>query len=77
MAKVSRAEVYNRGGSILKSGDYVPVKFVAVIGHVGDFAVYMGVSNWNDERVRDHGDKVHETVARAVAPYCSHLKYRG
>jgi hypothetical protein len=39
MASISRAQVYNHGGSFLGAGDIVPVKFVTVIGHVGDFAV--------------------------------------
>ena len=74
MAAVSRGEVYN--GRALDYGDTVPVKYVTVIGCVGDFAVYMGESSWSDDEVAAHGDKVREAVARAVAPYCSHLMYR-
>ena len=77
MAHISRAEVYNKGGHILKPDDIVPVKFATVIGYAGDFAVYMGLSGWSDQAVADHGDKVDEATGRAVAPYCEHLAYRG
>jgi len=76
MATVSRAKVYNEGGHILKPGDIVPVKFVAVIGHADDFAVYMGLPEQSDGEIASYGDKVGEDVGRAVAPYCSHLDYR-
>ena len=72
MASISRAQVYNHGGSFLGPGDIVPVKYVTVIGHMGDFAVYMGEGT--DKEIAENGDKVSEKVARAVAPYCSHLK---
>ena len=77
MAQVSRAKVYNEGGYILKSGDIVAVKMVTVIGYANDFTVYQGLTNQSDQEVADHGDKVLESVGRAVAPYCSHLSYRG
>ena len=76
MAAVSRAEVYNKGGHILNPGDIVAVKFVTVIGHAGDFAVYMGLPGLSDHQVAEYGDKVSEEVGRAVAPYCGHLHYR-
>jgi hypothetical protein len=76
MVKVSRAKVYNEGGHILNPGDIVAVKYVTVIGYAEDFAVYMGLSGQSDQDVADHGDKVGEDVARTVAPYCSHLRYR-
>jgi hypothetical protein len=70
--------VYNRGGGILKPGDIVGVKHVAVIHDSGQgFTCYMGPSDWSDERIAQGGDKVLEEVARAVAPYLSHLAYYG
>lgn len=74
---VSRATVYREGGGDLRLGDAVAVKYVTVIGAWSDFAVYIGVGDWSDERVAANGDKVSEEVGRAVAPYCSHLAYRG
>jgi hypothetical protein len=69
--------VYNKGGRILKPGDIVAVKHVTVIGYAGDFAVYMGLSDHSDEYVANRGDKVYpEEAARAIAPYCAHLRYR-
>jgi len=76
MAFVSRARVYQEGGHILNPGDGVAVKFVTTVGYDGDFAVYMGLTSQTDQEVADHGDKVPENVARAVAPYCAHLYYR-
>ena len=76
MANVSRAKVWNEGGHILKPGDRVTVKYVTVVGHVNDFAVYMGQTSQTDEEVAMYGDKVSEDVGRAVAPYCAHLSYR-
>ena len=76
MAIVSRAQVYNMGGRILRPGNIVPVKFVTVVGYGNDFAVYQGDSNWSNQEIADSGDKVSEDVGRAVAPYCSHLAYR-
>lgn len=75
--KVSRAEVYNKGGQILQPGDIVAVKMVTVIGDNGDFAVYQGLTDQSDGAVANHGDKVSESVGRAIAPYCAHLYYRG
>jgi len=74
--KVSRTEVYSKGGHILKPGDFVVVKYATVIGHGDDFAVYMSLNDWLDEDVVMHGDKVSEEVGRAVAPYCAHPRYR-
>lgn len=76
MAVVSRAKVYNEGGHILRSGDYVAVKMVTVIGYGHDFSVYQGPSDWTDSRIASSGDKVPESAARAIAPYCAHLHYR-
>ena len=76
MAQVSRARVWNEGGQILKAGDTVTVKMTTVIGYADDFAVYQGPSDWTDQEVADRGDKVPESVGRAVAPYCQHLSYR-
>jgi len=76
MANVSRGRVYNEGGHILKQGDIVAVKMVAVIGWAEDFSVYQGLSEWSDQQVAENGDKVPESVGRAVAPYCAHLAYR-
>ncbi len=77
MAQVSRAKVYDKGGHILESGDIVAVKMVTVIGFANDFAVYMGLTSQSDQKVAVCGDKVPESVGRAVAPYCAHLIYRG
>jgi hypothetical protein len=68
--------VYNKGGRILKPGDIVAVKHVTVIGHANDFAVYTGRATQSDEHIANYGDKVGESAARAIAPYCSHLRYR-
>ena len=76
MVQVSRAKVYQEGGHILKSGDFVAVKMVTVIGYANDLSVYMGLTSQSDQFVADFGDKVLESVARAVAPYCAHLIYR-
>lgn len=76
MANISRAQVYQRGGAILQPGDIVAVKYVTVIGYNNDFAVYMGLSDQSDQEVADCGDKVLEDIGRAVAPYCSYLRYR-
>jgi hypothetical protein len=57
VASISRGQVYKHGGTFLAPGDTVPVKFVTVIGYAGDFAVYMGESNWTDKEVAEHGDK--------------------
>jgi hypothetical protein len=76
MAWISRQKVYMEGGDILKAGDMIAVKYVVVVGQASDFAVYMGRSNQTDQEVAEYGDKVPESVGRAVAPYCSHLRYR-
>jgi len=76
MVWVSRQKVYHEGGEILQAGDKVAVKYVTAVGCVGDFAVYMGLSDQTDQEVAECGDKVPESVGRAVAPYCSHLSYR-
>jgi hypothetical protein len=68
--------MYRQGGSKLQANDIVAVKYVTVIGHVGDFAVYMGESSQSDQDIAQRGDKVDEATARAVAPYCAHLTYR-
>ena len=76
MRYIDRSTVYNRGGLILEPGDCVSVRYVTVVGYDHDFAVYMGNWNQTDLEISKSGDKVSESVGRAVAPYCSHLRYR-
>ena len=44
----------------------IPVRFVVSAGTNGDWAVYMGWSNWTDEQIAKEGGKVLETLGRAL-----------
>jgi hypothetical protein len=52
------------------------MKLVAVIGHVGDFAVYEGKVLWDDYLVASEGDKISEEEARRKFPELASYSYR-
>jgi hypothetical protein len=63
----------------LKPGDVLGVKVVAVIGRTGrDWAAYEGLTNWDDQQVASHGDKISQSAAEALfsAPVIMGMKYR-
>ena len=47
-------------------GDTVAMKFVMVEGGARDYAIYRGPSDWSDEEVQSHGDKVYEGNEAAI-----------
>lgn len=49
---------YNTSPSDVQPGDAFIVKLVAVAGHVDDYAVYSGPTDWPDEKVVEHGNKI-------------------
>ncbi len=62
----------------LTPGDAVAVKIVAVVGDGGTWAAYMGLSDWDDERVAQEGDKILEEAAQLLFPQFvrAELRYR-
>lgn len=48
--------------------DILPKKIVAVIGHSGDWAAYEGPTDWPDEEIARHGDKLGANQAKAMFP---------
>lgn len=54
----------------------VTYKFVAKIGHVGDFAVYCGRILWDNYEVASFGDKIPEEEARKLFPELEAYTYR-
>lgn len=63
---------------LLKTGDRLGYKIVAVIGHNGDWAAYKGLTGWDDPQVASQGDKISQEAAEALfyAPVARGLKYR-
>ena len=51
-------------------------KLVAVIGAIGDFAVYEGKVLWDDHLVASEGDKISEEEARRKFPELASYHYR-
>ena len=49
---------------------------VAVIGMIGDFAVYEGPEGWPDSYVASNGDKISEEEARRKFPELAAYHYR-
>ena len=62
----------------LKGGDILGFKIVAVIGHMGDWAAYRGLTDWTDEEVASSGDKLSREAAEALfyAPTAVGFTYR-
>lgn len=51
-------------------------KLVAVIGHIGDFAVYEGPAEWGTDYIATNGDKIGEDEARERFPELKDYNYR-
>ena len=65
------------GTLALRPGDAVAHKIVAVVGQVGDWAAYVGPTDWTDEQVADRGDKLSRATAEAFFPdLAARLTYR-
>lgn len=62
----------------LKPGDHLGYKVIAVIGYDGDWAAYLGLTEWDDEEVASGGDKLNQEAAEALfsAPTRLGLTYR-
>jgi hypothetical protein len=60
------AEYYNK--SEFKPDEAYACKIVAVIGHGGSWAAYLGNSDWTDQEVASGGDKLREAAAVALFP---------
>ncbi len=52
--------------SDVQDGDAFPIKVVAVAGFAGDWAAYVGPSDWPDLRVADAGTKIGDKTAKAL-----------
>ena len=50
----------------LEDSQVVNVKFAAVEGAIGDWALYVGWGDWSDDRVKAEGHKVSYTLAREL-----------
>lgn len=62
MTKImSRAEMLSMRPGDVQNGDVFAVKVVAVAGHAGDWAAYMGPTSWPDEKVIEVGQKLTES----------------
>ena len=59
-------EYYNK--SEFKPGEAYAVKIVASVGYGGDWAAYLGESDWDDEQVLNEGDKINRKAAEALFP---------
>lgn len=64
--------------SALKPGNLLGYKIIAVIGYAGDWAAYVGPTDWDDEQVADEGSKISRRAAEALfyAPVAAGLIYR-
>jgi hypothetical protein len=64
--------------SDLKPTDRLGYKIIAVIGYGNDWCAYLGLSDWDDERVTMEGDKLDQKIAERLfyAPVAAGLIYR-
>lgn len=49
---------YTTNPSDVESGDAFAIKVVAIAGYNNDWAAYVGPTDWPDEEVARHGDKL-------------------
>lgn len=56
----------NVSPSDVHDDDAFALKVVAVAGLANDWTVYQGLSSWTDTEVAEGGDKITESVARAL-----------
>ncbi|KKN29046.1 hypothetical protein LCGC14_0848020 [marine sediment metagenome] len=52
--------------SDVQDGDAFPIKIVAVAGFAGDWAAYVGPSDWSDDRIADAGTKISDKAAKEL-----------
>jgi hypothetical protein len=62
------ADYYNMRADAFVPNDTVTVKIVAVIGHGEQWAAYLGLSDWTDDKVARDGDKLLAIAAEALFP---------
>ena len=53
-------EATNTSPDDLQPGDVFAAKVVATVGRAGDWALYIGPSDWTDEHVKASGNKLGE-----------------
>ncbi len=65
--------------SDVQDNDAFAVKIIAVAGYGGDWAAYIGPSDWSDERVARSGDKLLKKQAEPLFCVMRHSgrHYRG
>ncbi len=56
----------------VKAGDGFAAKIVAVAGGAGDWALYIGPSDWPDQKVKDHGNR----LGRGEVPFAHVMQLR-
>ena len=56
-------EAYGMSPSDVRDRDTFPIKVVAIAGTGNDWAAYYGPTDWTDERVAMHGDKLSQEQA--------------
>ena len=66
---------YNMSLDEVRDGDQLGWKYIAVVD--GDlFSVFRGFTNWDDDFVRAHGDRVYdETLVRLLFPVLINKKF--
>ena len=66
---------YNMSPDEVRDGDQFGWKYIAVVN--GDlFSVFRGFTNWDDDFVRSHGDRVYDaTLARLLFPVLVNKKF--
>jgi hypothetical protein len=52
----------------LRPDDAIALRVVAVVGYGGEWAAYMGLSDWTDEDVVHQGDKILREAAEGLFP---------
>jgi hypothetical protein len=59
---------YSVNGGEVQPGDRYGYKIVAVVYSKNFWAAYKGLTDWDDERVADEGDKILHEVAALLFP---------
>ncbi len=62
----------------VKEGDAFAIKVVAVVGAANDWTAYQGPSDWTDDQVAEHGEKLLSEAAKLLFYPCaiSDRRYR-